>query len=78
VNSATVVKSFPWVSTGVRKIKASGPATASSPSKTLTPPHPRQDVPVIEADDQFHLHRDFSAQAFDDADDVRVLARAAA
>src|SRR4029077_3095084 len=41
---------------------------------TLTQPHPRDNVPVIEPDDQFHLHRDFSAQAFDDADDVRVLA----
>ena len=31
-------------------------------------------MPVIEPDNQFHLHRDFPAQAFDDADDVRVLA----
>jgi hypothetical protein len=30
-------------------------------------------VPVIEADDQLHLHRNFSAQAFDDAHDVRIL-----
>ena len=30
-------------------------------------------MPVIEADDQFHLHRYFPAHAFDDADDVRIL-----
>jgi hypothetical protein len=31
-------------------------------------------VPVIEADDQFHLHGHFAAQTFDDADDVWILA----
>ncbi len=42
--------------------------------KTLTPPHPWHDLAVIEADDQFHLHRDFAAQSFNDADDVGILA----
>ena len=36
--------------------------------------HPGHDLPVIEADDEFHLHRDFAAHAFDDADDVRIFA----
>src|SRR5262249_7543722 len=36
--------------------------------------HPRHDLPVIEADDQFHLHSYMAAQSFNDADDVRVLA----
>ena len=36
--------------------------------------HRRLDVPVIEADDQFHSHRDFAAQTFNDADDFRILA----
>ena len=40
----------------------------------LASSHPGDDLPVIEADDQFHLHRHFAAQPFDDADDVRVLA----
>src|SRR5262245_35928207 len=31
-------------------------------------------MPVIEADDQFHLHSYMAAQSFNDADDVRVLA----
>ena len=35
--------------------------------------HPGHDLPIIEADDQFHLHRDFAAQPFDDADNVRIL-----
>ena len=37
-------------------------------------PHPWHDLPVIEADDQLHLHPHFAAQPFDDADDIRVLA----
>src|SRR5206468_8922770 len=40
----------------------------------LASSHPRNDLAVIEADDQLHLHRHFAAHAFDDADDVRILA----
>src|SRR5436309_9899193 len=40
----------------------------------LEPPDPGHDLAVIEADDELHLHRHFAAQAFDDADDVRILA----
>ena len=37
-------------------------------------PHPRNDLSVIEADNQLHVHPHRSAHPFDDADDVRVLA----
>src|SRR5207248_4364970 len=37
-------------------------------------PHPGNDLSIIEADDQLHLHRNFASQSFNDANDVRVLA----
>src|SRR6266487_6167750 len=36
--------------------------------------HPWHNLPVIKADDQFHLHRYPAAQPFHDADDVWILA----
>ena len=37
-------------------------------------PHPWNDLPVIKANDQLHLHRHFAAQPFDDPNDVGILA----
>src|SRR5436309_10258694 len=37
-------------------------------------PHPGNDLSIIEADDQLHLHRNFASQSFNDANDVRILA----
>src|SRR6202022_2104406 len=36
--------------------------------------YPRNDQSVLKTNDQFHLHRHFAAQTFDDANDVGVLA----
>jgi hypothetical protein len=41
------------------------------PAMTLA--HPWHDLSVIKPNDQFHLHRHFSAQSFHDADNVRIL-----
>src|SRR5205823_9147848 len=37
-------------------------------------PHPGNDLSIIEADDQLHLHRNFASQSFNYANDVRILA----
>ena len=39
----------------------------------MTLPHPWNDLPVIKANDQLHLHRHFAAQTFDDSNDVGIL-----
>src|SRR5438067_8463766 len=39
----------------------------------MTFPYPRHDLPVVETDDQLHVHRHFAAQPFDDSNDVGIL-----
>ena len=48
-----------------------GPGDRFEPAVAFA--HPGNDVAVIEPDDQLHLHPHAAAQAFDDADDVRIF-----
>ena len=68
VNSDTVVISSPWISSGVRRQSASGPAIATRAVVDTT--HPRHDLAVVEADGELGAHRDFAVEALDDPHDV--------
>ncbi len=76
VNCETVLMFSPWVSTGVRKQRRIRPRDRDE--RVVDAPDPRHDPAEVEPDHELGAHLDLAGETFDDADDVRACARAAA